>query len=51
MTILKDSSKPSTPTKVKCINKAWYKKYIPFDTPTAKTASPIPYGVTDGILE
>ncbi len=26
MTILKDSSKPSTPTKAKCINKAWYKK-------------------------
>ncbi|MCE0554911.1 hypothetical protein LQK80_33255 [Bacillus thuringiensis] len=25
MTILKDSSKPSTPTKAKCINKAWYK--------------------------
>ncbi|PFU80977.1 hypothetical protein COK91_16215 [Bacillus cereus] len=36
MTILKDSSKPSTPTKVKCINKAWYKKYIPFDTPRLK---------------
>ncbi|MEC2824714.1 hypothetical protein P9Z56_00425 [Bacillus cereus] len=25
MTILKDSSKPSTPTKAKCINNAWYK--------------------------
>lgn len=29
MTILNNNSKPSTPTKVKCINKAWYKKYIP----------------------
>ncbi|PEE61444.1 hypothetical protein COM90_07960 [Bacillus thuringiensis] len=29
MTILKDSSKPSTPTKAKCINKAWYKKIYP----------------------
>lgn len=24
---------------------------ILFDTPTAKAASPTPYGVTDGILE
>lgn len=29
MTILKDSSKPSIPTKAKCINKAWYKKHMP----------------------
>ncbi len=32
MTILKDSYKPSIPIKVKCINKAWYKKDIPFNS-------------------
>ena len=29
MTILNNNSKPSTPTKVKCINKAWYKNIYP----------------------